>query len=133
MTHPVQGLLDIVWAIVLLQGGFLILLTIESLVANAVQGFALIGITIITGLAATMTLVAARGIRRHRRWARRVTMVGEWFLLVFGVIELLATQMIDPSGADLIPLVTGIILPVSVLVMLRRSRKVFGPEIEAAV
>lgn len=130
-SHPARlhGLLDIVWAIVLLQGGFLILSTIESLVANATQGFALIVVTILTATGAWLTLLAARGLRRRKRWAKRLTLTGEWFVLMLGAVELVATQFLDPSGIDLVPLITGVVVPISVLVLLRRTKPLFtsGP------
>ncbi len=127
-TIQQRGLLDIAWAIVLLQGGFLVLSTIESLVANATQGFALIAITLLTAGAATLTLLATRGLRRHKGWARRLTVVGEWFTLALGSVELVATQSLDPSGVDIVPLVTGIVMPLSVLVLLRRAKGLFSLE-----
>lgn len=133
MTQPshtleLRGLLDIVWAIVLLQGGFLILSTIESLVTNATQGFALISVTVLTGTGAFLTLRAAHGLRRRKRWAKRLTLTGEWFVLTFGVVELVATQFLDPAGIDLVPLITGVVMPISVLVLLRRTKSLFAAE-----
>ena len=140
-----RELLDIIWAIVLLQGGILVLSATESFVANLTQGFLLIAVFVLTALAAAATLLAARGLRQRKRWARRLTMTGEWFVLVLGVIELVATQLIDPAGIDLVPLITGAVMPITVLVLMSRAKGLFvsrddrtetvehSPELEAAV
>ena len=124
-TTEQSGLLDIVWALVLLQGGMLVLLAIESFIANLTQGFLLIAVFILTALAATFTLLAARGLRHHKRWARRLTLTGEWFVLLFGLLELAATQLMDPAGIDLVPLLTGVIVPITVLALMRRTKELF--------
>ncbi len=144
-TTQQLGLLDIVWAIVLLQGGILVLSATESFVANLTQGFLLIAVFLLTAVAAAATLLAARGLRRRKRWARRLTLTGEWFVLVIGVIELIATQLIDPAGIDLVPLITGAVMPITVLVLMSRAKGLFisgddgtetveqSPELETAV
>jgi len=144
-TTQQRGLLDIIWAIVLLQGGILVLSASESFIANLTQGFLLIAVFILTALAAAATLLAARGLRQRKRWARRLTLTGEWFVLVIGVIELIATQLIDPAGIDLVPLITGAVMPIAVLVLMSRAKGLFVsgdegtetveqlPELEAAV
>ena len=120
-----QSWLEIVWALVVLQGGVLVLAAIESLVVNAVFGFTLIAVVALTAAAAFLTLRTARGLRERRRWARRVTLVAEWFVLVFGVVEIIATFALAGSFAGLVPLVTGVLIPVTVLVFLRRTKPLF--------
>lgn len=130
--------LGVLWALVLIQGGILVVSTIESLVANAAQGFGLIGVSVLTGVSAVLALYAARGLRRRRLWARRLTLVAESFVLALGVIELVATQFLDNSGLDLVPVLTGVVVPVAVLVLMRTTKPLFfrqsaNSELEVAV
>ena len=122
-----QSWLEIVWALVILQGGFLVLATIESLVVNAVFGFGLLSVLALTAAGAFVTLRTARGLRERKRWARRVTLVAESVVLVFGVIEMIATAALATSFAGLVPLVTGVLIPITVLVFLRRTKSLFVP------
>lgn len=117
--------LGIVWSLVLLQGAILVVSTIESLVANAVQGFALIGVSVVTGTAAFLALLSARELRRQKRWARRLTLVAEWFVLTLGTIEVAATQFLDSAGLDIVPFLTGVVVPIVVLVLLHRAKPLF--------
>jgi hypothetical protein len=137
LTHTqMEERLAVVWSLVLVQGGILVVSTIESFVVNATQGFALIGITILTGFGAALALTSARGLRRLKRWARRLTLVAEWFVLTVGVIELIATQFLDSNGPDVVPVLTGTVVPVSILVLLWHVKPLFSrqsaePELEA--
>jgi hypothetical protein len=117
--------LGIIWSLVLLQGGILVVSTLESLVANATQGFALIAISIVTGMAVVLALMSARGLRRQKRWARRLTLVAEWFVLTLGSMELVATQLLDSTGPDIVPVLTGIVVPSVVLLLLRSTKPLF--------
>lgn len=126
-------MLAIVWSLVLLQGAILVLSTIESLVVNATQGFALIAVSALTGTAAALALLSARGLRKRKRWARRLILVAEWFVLTLGSIELVATQFLDAAGPDIVPILTGVVAPVTVLVLLRRTKPPSrSPELTAA-
>ena len=120
--------LGIVWSLVLLQGAILVVSTIESLVANAVQGFALIGITAITGAAAFLALLCARELRRQRRWARRLTITAEWFVLAIGTVDTVATLFLDSNGLDIVPSLTGVIVPMAILILLHRTKPLFGSD-----
>ena len=122
-----QSWLEIVWALVILQGGFLVLATIESLVVNAVFGFGLLTVLALTAAGAFVTLRTAKGLRERKRWARRVTLFAEWFILVFGAVEIIATLALANSFAGLVPLVTGVLIPVMVLAFLRRTKSLFVP------
>lgn len=131
MTTPTDprtaSRLEVVWAIVLLQGAILLMVTLESLVANAVFGFVLIANLALTAGAAVLTLVSARGLRRRRRWARRTTMLGESFLIVLGGFDVVATLILAGTLPGLVPLVVTIGAPIAVLALMRGSKPVFSP------
>lgn len=120
-----QSWLEILWALVLLQGGILVLSSVESLFVNALFGFSLIGVLVLTVGGAIVTLRAARGLRLRKRWARRVTLVAEWFVLTIGVLEVGASIAIPGASAGLVPIITRIVVPIAVLVLLRRTKPLF--------
>ena len=128
-----ESRLEVVWALVLLQGAALALTTIESLVVNIGFGFLLLGNLVLTAAAATATLLAARGIRRRRRWARRLTIVGEWYVLAVGALDLALTVILAQTAPGLIPLVVTIGVPITVLLLLRGRKGDFGPVAESPV
>lgn len=113
------------WALVVLQGAMLVLASIESLVMNAISGFALVGVLGLTVGSATLALRTARGLRERRRWARRVTLIAEWGVLTLGSIEVVATMALAGTPPGLVPVITGIVMPVSVLVLLRKTKSLF--------
>ncbi len=127
-----NGLIDIVWAIVLIQGGITILSLIEALVLNAFQGGVLLPVVIITGAGAVLAFVGARGLRRRRRWARRLTMVAESLVLVVGGINL-GLAMILNQQAGLMPVLTTILAPAVVLALLRKTRDRFPKKLAEVV
>jgi len=128
-----QSWLEILWALVVLQGGILVLSSVESLFVNALFGFSLIGVFILTACGAFLTLRTARGLRLRKRWARRVTLFAEWFVLAIGVIEVGASIAIPGASAGLVPVLTRVVVPIAVLVFLRRTKPLFAGEIEEDV
>lgn len=113
------------WALVVLQGAMLVLASIETLVVNAVFGFTLAGVLGLTVGSAILALRTARGLRERRRWARRVTLIAECGVLVLGLVEVVATMALAGTLPGLVPVVTGIVMPISVLVLLRRTKSLF--------
>lgn len=126
-------LLDIVWAIVLLQGAITLLSFLEALVVGAAQGVALLPILALTGIGAVLALTSARGLRRRRRWARRVTFVAESLVLLAGTINLVASLVLA-QRIGLVSVLTTIVAPILVLGLLRKTRDLFktGPRPEEA-
>lgn len=119
-----EQVLDIVWAVVLVQGAITLLSFLEALVVGDTQGAALLPILVLTSGGAVLALASARGLRRRRPWARRVTIVAEWLVLLWGVINLVATAVLVQQVA-LMPLLTTVVAPIVVLRMLRRARPSF--------
>jgi hypothetical protein len=120
--------LEIVWALVLVQGAILTMSAVEIFVVNVASGFVVaLGLTL-TAAAATLTLLTARGLRRSKRWARRVTLFGEWFVIVFAVLDVVATLFLGGSLPGLVSLTVGLVVPVTVLVFMRRLKSLFAPQ-----
>lgn len=113
------------WALVILQGGILVLSTIEALFVNALFGFSLVIVLLLTAGGAILTLRTARGLRLRKRWARRVTLVAEWFILVTGILEVGATVVLPGASTGIVPILTRIVIPVAVLIFIRRTKSEF--------
>ena len=123
-----RELVDIVWAIILIQGGITVLSLIEALVLSAIQGGALPPVAIITGAGAVLAFASARGLRRQRRWARRLTVVAESLVLVVGGINLAAAAILNQQ-AGLMPVLTTVLAPAMVLALLWKARDRFRKKI----
>jgi len=122
--RPREELIDVVWAVVVIQGAITLLSFLEALVAGATQGVALVPILVLTGGGGCLALASARGLRNRRRWARRVTLVAESLVLLVGTINLVASLALTQQ-VDLVPVLTTIVAPVAVIVLLRRSRQAY--------
>lgn len=129
--EKLEGWLDVMWAVVFLQGSILVATSLESLVINIGTGFAIAPILLFTSLAAFVTLMTAKGLRRRRSWARRVTIVTEWLVLVVGAAEVVATVALAGTAPQLMPVAVTVVMPIAVLVGIRRIRVLFPEESEA--
>jgi hypothetical protein len=123
--------LEILWALVVLQGAILLTTTVEAAFLGFVLGGGLAIPAVLTATAAVVTLLAARGLRRQRRWARRVLLIGEWFVIAFGALEVVATVLLAQTPPDLVPVVTGILIPATVLWLLRSVKGAFTADTPA--
>lgn len=126
--------IDVVWAIVVIQGAITVLSFLEALVVGASQGAALVPILALTGGGAALALLSARGLRGRRRWARRVTLIAESLVLLVGLINLAASILLA-QRIGLVPTLTTIVAPIMVLVLLRKAKESFTapPAVEVTV
>lgn len=113
-----NGLLDAVRVLVLIQGGILLTSTIESALASAV--FGLSPTVWLSALSAILALTAAAGLVRKARWARKVTLLGEGYLLVTLLIDTAISLLMTQTPLGLVPLLTRGVVPVVVWKLLRR-------------
>ena len=124
-----SGLTDVLWAIVLLQGGIGLTTTLEALVGGLGFGApATVPIVSLSLAGAVLALASARGLRRRKRWARRVTLVAEWLLLAVGLLNVLATILMAEMLPGPVPILTTILTPIAVMILLRRSKGEFVAE-----
>jgi hypothetical protein len=116
-TSPDPGPFDVAFVLLLLQTAFGLLAVVGTIVLGIALGaLPLIGGSILLGLAGpTVTLVLAVGIARFRRWARTATVVFE-ALLILGLLVRLAIGRQYALG--LVPLLTGVLLPIAILTLL---------------
>jgi hypothetical protein len=113
--------LDVVWAVLVIQGSITVLSTVEAVVVGMATGliYATWPGVVLTAGGAWLALAAARGIRRRKRWARRVTLVAEGLVLVTGIVNLVLSVWLAGAPLDLVPTLTTIIAPIAVIVLLR--------------
>ena len=130
-TDPIASRIQVLWALVILQGAILLTTTVEAAFLGFVLGGGLAIPAVLTATTAVVALLAARGLQRRHRWARRVLLIGEWFVIAFGVLEALATVFLAQTPPDLVPLVTGIAIPAAVLWLLRSVKTAFATDAPA--
>lgn len=117
-----EQLIDVVWAVIVIQGAITLLSFLEALAMGAFQGVPLVPILVLSGGGAILALASARGLRARRRWARRATMIAESLVLLVGSINLLLSMAMTQQ-IGLVPMLTTIVAPLVVIVLLRRTRE----------
>ena len=60
-------------------------------------------------------------------------MVSESFVLAFGLLEVVATVALTGGPPGIVPIVTGVAIPVAVMFFLRKLRSEFQPIDEGAI
>jgi len=125
-----DGLLGVLWALVIIQGAITVLSAIEALVVAVATGSILISwpIVAITTGGAVLALAAARGLRRRARWAQRVTVIAEVIVLGSGLLNLGLSLLLANAFLDLVPTLTTIVAPVAALVLIRRVAQLFADQ-----
>ena len=121
-------MLEVVWAIVLIQGAITLLTAIEATVGSFALGSIAVAAPVILMSVGggALALASARGIRRRRRWARRTTVVAEYLVLGSGVLATAISLLLARSLPGLVTFVVAVAAPVTVLVAIRRYRGLFG-------
>jgi hypothetical protein len=122
---PITELIDLLWAIVLIQGAMAVVLSITAVVAFAFSGPAVAVPAVLTITATVATLLTARGLRHRRRWARRVTLFSEWGLLGLATLDAVLTLALAKTLPGLVSLIVGFVVPVVVLRLLRRTKAAY--------
>ena len=119
--RPSDDLLDVARALLLLQGALLVATTIESLfwgLAFASTGGALV----MSAASAVVILVARIRLRPDRTWSRRLVYAVEGLILLTAVIDTAISLALAHALLPMVALLTQIVLPISVIALLRRSR-----------
>lgn len=121
-TSSGREVLDVVWAVLIIQGSITVLSALEAVVVGTATGliYATWPGVALTAAGAWLALAAARGIRRQKPWARRVALLAEGLVLVTGIINVLLSVLLAGAMLDLVPSVTTIMAPIAVIVLLRR-------------
>ena len=122
IRRPADDLLDVARALLLLQGAILVATTIESLfwgIAFGSTGLALV----MSAASATVILVASGRLRADSAWARRLVYAVEGLILLTAVVDSAISLALAHALLPMVALLTQIALPISVIVLLRRSRR----------
>ncbi len=118
-----EDLLEVAGVLLLVQGAILVATTIEALVWGGVFTGA-VGVPVfMSGAAAALLLVARARLRADRRWTRRIVYGVEVVTLVFLVIDTVLAIALTRALPPVVTLLTQLVLPMSVIVLLRRSAR----------
>lgn len=121
--RPAEDLLEVARVLLLVQGSILVATTIESVV----WGFAFAGApglpTFMSGAAATVILVARARLRSDRRRTRRLVYIVEVFTLATLAIDTALAIALTGALPPAVALLTRLVLPMSVILLLRRSAR----------
>ena len=117
-----DDLLDLARALLLLQGALLVATTIEALIWGTffpVTG----GPILLSGATAVMLLIARVRLRADRRWPRRLAYTVEGLTLAVATVDIALAIALTGGLPPLVVLLTQVALPLSVIVLLRRSAR----------
>ena len=127
-----DDLLDVVRAFLLLQGAILVATTIESLVWSGVFPAGR-GAVLISGAFAVTIFVARARLRADRRWLRRVVYLLEGSILALFVIDIALAAVLTHALPPVVAILTQLVLPVSVIAILRRTARAAAAAIPSGV
>ena len=117
-------LLDVARALLLLQGAILIATTIEALVWAAVFPGASGSPVLMSGAAVVAILVGRARLGADRRWTRRLIYLVEGLILLTAAINVAIALALAHALPPMVALLTQVVVPVSVIALLRRSAHV---------
>lgn len=122
--NPDPGVCELVRVLLVLQGALALLSTLSTALTGMVTGTLplLLVAVAINGFVAGLVLLLAGRIGRGSQRARRVVVVGEAFVLLSALIDLLLAIATAGKSLDLVSMVTRLAVPLAVIVLLRRSR-----------
>jgi len=118
-----EELLDVARVLLLMQGAILIATTIESLIFGGIFAGAAGGPVFMSGAAAALILVTRARLRADRRWTRRIVYGVETVALVFLAIDTVLAVALTGALPPMVALLTQLVLPLSVILLLRRSAR----------
>jgi len=121
--RPADDLLDVARALLLLQGSILVATTIEALVWAIFFPGASGSPAVMSGAAAVAILIGRTRLRADRRWARRIVFLVEGVILLTATINVAIELALAHGLPPMVALLTQIVVPVSVIALLRRSTR----------
>jgi len=121
--RPSDDFLDIARALLLLQGSILVATTIEALVWAIFFPGASGSPAVMSGAAAVAILIGRTRLRVDRRWARRLVFLVEGLILLTATINVAIELALAHGLPPMVAALTQIVLPVSVIALVRRSTR----------
>jgi hypothetical protein len=122
-----EDLLDVARVLLLVQGSILVATTIEALLWSFVFAGAPGASVWLSGAAATTILVARARLRADRRRTRRIVYGIEVVILLSLAIDTALAVALAGALPPLVALLTQLVLPLSVIHLLRRSARAAAP------
>jgi hypothetical protein len=122
-----EDLLEVARVLLLVQGAILVATTIEALVFGGVFAGAAGSPAFMSGAAAALILTARARLRGDRRWTRRIVYGIEIMTLAFLAIDAVLAIALTRALPPMVALVTQLVLPMSVIALLRRSARARSP------
>jgi len=119
--RPVDDLLDVVRALLLMQGAILIATTIEAVIWGVMFSGAPGVPAAMSAAAAALVLVARLGLRPEGRRLRRLVYAVESLILVTFAIDSVLAIALAHALPPLAAMLTDGLVPLAVLLLLRRS------------
>ncbi len=120
--RPGDDLLEVARALLLLQGAILVAATIEALIWSAI--FPGAGGSVLTTSASALAILVARArLRADRRWTRRLVYLIEGLSIAAVTVDIVIAIAIAHALPPVVALITQLVLPISVLALLRRSAR----------
>ena len=114
--------------LLLVQGAIAFVATAEVLVVGIATGGVLAPLAVVNLIGAVVTLRMASQIGFGSRRTRKITVLLQVGWLLFAAIDLALALFITQRGLELVPLLTRVVLPLTIFRMLRtqRARDLFG-------
>ena len=127
-----DDLLDVARALLLLQGAILVTTTIESVIWSGVFPAGR-GAVLLSGVAAVTIFVARAHLRAGRRWLRRIVYLVEGSILALFAVDIALAAGLAHSLPPVVAILTQLVLPISVIVVLRRTARAASATLPAGV
>lgn len=118
------GTLEMVAVLVMVQGAILVGATVDALLFLSFTGPAGGPAVVVTAACAAATLLTAAALAGGSQLARRVTFVAEALVLLTGLVDLALALALAGGPPPLATVLTRLVLPATVLALLRRARAV---------
>ena len=117
-----DDLLEVARALLLLHGSILVATTIEALIWGVIFAGAG-GAVVLSGSSAAVILVARVRLRADRRRIRRLVYLVEGLTVALFVVDLALAIALTHALPPVVAILTQLVLPVSVITLLRRSAR----------
>jgi hypothetical protein len=122
-----EDLLEVARALLLVQGAILVATTIEALLWGFVFAGAAGAPVWFSGAAAMALLVGRARLRADRRRTRRIVYFVEIVILVSLAVDTVLAVALAGALPPVVALLTQLVLPMSVVLLLRRSARAAAP------
>jgi hypothetical protein len=128
--RPASDFLELERVLLLVQGAILVATTIEAVTWRMAFAGASVPV-LLTGGAAVMILIARARLRVGRGRSRRFVYAIEGFTLAFLALDLALAIALTGTPPPAVALLTRLVLPLSVIYLIRQSARTTSPGVAA--